>query len=67
MCKMLSMYMKVSSIYFSGRFHVGLMHGRLNAEEKESVMRRFAANEIQVLVATTVVEVGVNVPNARLW
>lgn len=52
--------------YFSGRFHVGLMHGRLNAEEKESVMRRFAANEIQVLVATTVVEVGVNVPNATV-
>ena len=52
--------------YFAGRFHVGLMHGRLNAEEKESVMRRFAANEIQVLVATTVVEVGVNVPNATV-
>ncbi|MGY4689784.1 ATP-dependent DNA helicase RecG [Salibacterium sp. K-3] len=45
-------------------FHVGLMHGRLTAEEKEQVMQAFAGNEIQVLVSTTVVEVGVNVPNA---
>lgn len=52
--------------YFADRFTVGLMHGRLGNEEKEAVMRRFAANEIQVLVATTVVEVGVNVPNATV-
>ncbi|SFM26505.1 ATP-dependent DNA helicase RecG [Salibacterium qingdaonense] len=46
--------------------HVGLMHGRLSSEEKEQVMQAFAANEIQVLVSTTVVEVGVNVPNASV-
>ncbi len=46
--------------------NVGLMHGRLNAQEKEDVMRRFADNEINILVSTTVVEVGVNVPNATL-
>jgi ATP-dependent DNA helicase RecG len=45
---------------------VGLLHGRLRADEKESVMRRFRQGEIQVLVATTVVEVGVDVPNATL-
>ncbi|WP_026692531.1 ATP-dependent DNA helicase RecG [Peribacillus kribbensis] len=52
--------------YFQGRFHVGLMHGKLPAAEKEEVMRSFSTNDIQVLVSTTVVEVGVNVPNATV-
>jgi len=47
-------------------FAVGLLHGRMKAGEKEEVMRRFVAGEIQVLVATTVVEVGVDVPNASV-
>jgi len=46
--------------------NVGLLHGRLSPEEKESVMRRFVAGEVQVLVSTTVVEVGVDVPNATI-
>jgi ATP-dependent DNA helicase RecG len=50
--------------YFRGRFHAGLMHGRLPSSEKEEVMKAFAENKIQILVSTTVVEVGVNVPNA---
>ncbi len=45
---------------------VGLLHGRLPGEEKESVMERFKTGEIQVLVSTTVVEVGVDVPNATV-
>lgn len=45
---------------------VGLVHGRLKPAEKSAVMASFAANEIQVLVATTVIEVGVDVPNASL-
>lgn len=45
---------------------VGLVHGRMKAEEKDDVMRRFAANEISILIATTVIEVGVNVPNATI-
>jgi ATP-dependent DNA helicase RecG len=45
---------------------VGILHGRLPAEEKDASMRAFAAGEIDVLVATTVVEVGVNVPNATV-
>jgi ATP-dependent DNA helicase RecG len=45
---------------------VGLVHGRLKAAEKAAVMGAFVANEIQVLVATTVIEVGVDVPNASL-
>ncbi|GAB76591.1 ATP-dependent DNA helicase RecG [Austwickia chelonae] len=43
---------------------IGLLHGRLPAEEKESVMNAFSGGEIDVLVATTIVEVGVDVPNA---
>jgi len=45
---------------------VGLLHGRLDPDEKEIVMRRFQRGEIDVLVATTVVEVGVDVPNATV-
>ncbi|MGM7720336.1 ATP-dependent DNA helicase RecG [Metabacillus sp. Hm71] len=50
--------------YYQGRFKVGLMHGRLTSDEKDTVMRSFSQNEVNILVSTTVVEVGVNVPNA---
>ncbi|MEH7122903.1 ATP-dependent DNA helicase RecG [Bacillus sp. JJ1773] len=52
--------------FFNGRYQVGLMHGRLHSDEKEAVMKEFSNNEVQVLVSTTVVEVGVNVPNATM-
>jgi ATP-dependent DNA helicase RecG len=45
---------------------VGLVHGRLKAEERDGVMRRFRLGEISVLVATTVIEVGIDVPNATI-
>ena len=45
---------------------LGVLHGRLAADDKDAVMRGFAAGEVDVLVATTVVEVGVNVPNATV-
>jgi ATP-dependent DNA helicase RecG len=45
---------------------VGLVHGRLKAEERDEVMRLFRAGEIDVLVATTVIEVGIDVPNATI-
>ncbi len=45
---------------------VGLLHGRMKGKEKEAVMRAFAAGETGVLVATTVIEVGVDVPNATV-
>jgi ATP-dependent DNA helicase RecG len=47
-------------------FRVGLLHGKMRPAEKDEVMRRFLAREIDILVATTVIEVGVDVPNATV-
>jgi ATP-dependent DNA helicase RecG len=47
-------------------FRVGLLHGRMKTEEKDEVMRRFISHELDILVSTTVVEVGVDVPNATV-
>ncbi len=47
-------------------FKLGLLHGRLAPEEKERVMEKFRAGQIQVLIATTVIEVGIDVPNATV-
>ncbi|MFC4320219.1 ATP-dependent DNA helicase RecG [Litchfieldia salsa] len=54
------------SLHFQGKWNIGLMHGRLSSDEKEEVMKSFSENVVQLLVSTTVVEVGVNVPNATL-
>jgi ATP-dependent DNA helicase RecG len=59
------MYEKLRSGALAG-LRVGLLHGRLDADEKEIIMRRFQRGEIDVLVATTVIEVGVDVPNATV-
>lgn len=47
-------------------FKLGLLHGRLKPEEKEAVMEKFRRNELQILVTTTVIEVGVDIPNATV-
>ena len=51
---------------YRGKWSIGLMHGKLASDEKDQVMRDFTSNEVQILVSTTVVEVGVNVPNATI-
>jgi ATP-dependent DNA helicase RecG len=48
------------------KLKLGLLHGRLSSEEKDAVMQSFRKNETQILVATTVIEVGVDVPNATV-
>ena len=48
------------------KLKVGLLHGRMSSEEKDDVMQRFRRNEVRILVATTVIEVGVDVPNATV-
>lgn len=59
-------YAKQLRSVFDGSVSVGILHGKMKSDKKNAVMEQFAKNEIQVLVSTTVVEVGVNVPNATV-
>ena len=61
----IKMYKELSKRIFPD-LQVGLLHGRLGADEKEDVMRRFQKGELDILVSTTVIEVGVDVANATV-
>jgi len=61
----IDLYHKLEAHYPSS-IHIGLLHGRMKNEEKEEVMKQFVHREIDILVSTTVIEVGVNVPNATV-
>ncbi len=58
-------YKKLQNSIFKHR-RIGLLHGKMKAEDKDHVMSQFAAGELDILVSTTVVEVGVDVPNATV-
>ena len=58
-------YEKLSSTVFSG-YRVGLLHGQMKGSKKDEIMKSFANNEIQLLISTVVIEVGIDVPNAVL-
>lgn len=58
-------YQELSQGHFKHR-RVGLLHGKMKSEEKDEVMQKFAEHQLDILVSTTVVEVGVNVPNASV-
>jgi ATP-dependent DNA helicase RecG len=59
------MYQNLKTEIFP-EFNVGLLHGKMKPAEKEEVMQAFSGNKMQILVATTVIEVGVDVPNASV-
>ncbi|MDO4623786.1 MAG: ATP-dependent DNA helicase RecG [Enterococcus hirae] len=58
-------YEKLSAL-FAPQYEVGLLHGKMKNQEKEAIMETFKENKMQILVSTTVIEVGVNVPNATV-
>jgi len=59
-------YENVKSYFPEPTYWISMVHGRMTAEEKEMNMRRFASGDTQIIVSTTVIEVGVNVPNASV-
>jgi ATP-dependent DNA helicase RecG len=54
----------ISEVFPMPRYQISIVHGKLNSKDKDSEMQRFVRGETQIMVATTVIEVGVNVPNA---
>ena len=59
-------FQKLKEVFPEPQYHISKVHGQLPTAEKEEEMRKFASGETQLLVATTVIEVGVNVPNATI-
>lgn len=59
-------YEQVKSFFPEHQYKIAMLHGKMPAEQKETNMQRFVKNDCQIMVATTVIEVGVNVPNASV-
>ncbi|MCR5145615.1 MAG: ATP-dependent DNA helicase RecG [Lachnospiraceae bacterium] len=59
-------YVEKINKYYGGKYTISPLHGKMKPKEKNDIMNAFAAHEIDILVSTTVVEVGINVPNATI-
>lgn len=59
-------YAKLQNVFPEPEYHIGMVHGKMKPAEKDEVMQKFVSGMLNVLVATTVIEVGVNVPNASV-
>jgi ATP-dependent DNA helicase RecG len=59
-------YESISRAFPRPQYQIGIVHGRMKPADKDFEMQRFARNETQILIATTVIEVGVNIPNASV-
>jgi len=59
-------YENVKAFFPEPKFYISMVHGRMGAEEKDTNMQRFVKGDTQIMVSTTVIEVGVNVPNASV-
>lgn len=59
-------YLNVKAYFHEPKYYISMVHGRMPAEQKETNMQRFIRGETQIMVSTTVIEVGVNVPNATV-
>ena len=59
-------YESLSREFEQPKYQISIVHGRMKAQDKEFEMRRFENKETQILIATTVIEVGVNIPNASV-
>jgi ATP-dependent DNA helicase RecG len=59
-------YENVKAYFPEPAYHISMVHGKMNAQQKETNMQRFVVNDTQIMVSTTVIEVGVNVPNASV-
>jgi ATP-dependent DNA helicase RecG len=59
-------YEEVKSFFPEPKYWISMVHGKMNAEQKEANMQRFVKHDTQIMVSTTVIEVGVNVPNASV-
>lgn len=65
-CENITDYQKTVNEYFKGQYKIAVLHGKMSADKKEAVMKSFYEKESQILISTTVIEVGIDIPNATV-